>query len=217
MEKKKTEGILLSASTYLGKQKILKIFTLNHGLISLFAKKTTLAQLYSPFLIGEWIYEQKITTDLHRLQDASLINDLSDLRQNYKVLIYAGKMAQNLLQSQLPEKESPLLYTLTVKYFEKLSTFAKPENLAASFVLKILLHDGMLNLQDTCNTCASIATNLDLGESVCNHHRTPHSTTFSLEEWQSLYVLAFSRRFEDLEKVNLTEVLEEKIRNIYRK
>ncbi len=213
MEKKKTEGILLSASTYLERQKILKVFTSQEGLITLFAKKTSFASLYSPFLIGEWVYEQK-TTDLYLLKDASLIQDLSDLRQNYAALLSAGKIAQNLLKSQLNGKPSPLLYALTAKYFEKLQTFPKPENLAASFDLKLLLHEGLLNLQETCSSCTSFATHLNEGESVCSMHRTAGSIGFSKEEWQSLYALACSRRFEDLEKIILTENLKEKIRDV---
>ncbi len=210
MEKKKVDGILLFAHSYLERKKILKIFT-SDGLLSLFAKKTTLSSLYTPFIIGEWIYEKK-NKELLPLVDASIINDLSDLRQTYETLFAAGQIADALLKSQLSQKPSPLLYALTIAYFEKLATFEMPQNLVASFRLKLLLHEGLLNLQNKCSICSSYATSLDLGESLCHRHRSPTSISFSEEEWRNVHELTFSRRFEDFKKINLTEILKEKIK-----
>ncbi len=133
-----TPGLLLQAIPYLGQKKILKVFTPEQGLISLFANKTKLA----PFCLAEWVYK-KNQKEIHPLQDATLLDPFLHLREDYDILIAAGAIAQDLLKTQMPGKKAPELFDLALLYLRKL--LGSPKMLVASFRLKILLHEGLLS------------------------------------------------------------------------
>lgn len=216
----KTPGILLQAIPYLGRQKILKVFTPGEGLLSLMAKsaKPSWTALTSPFCIAEWVY-RKGQKEIHALQDGSLLDSLLELRQNYEALTAAGAIAQDLLKTQLPGKQAPALYELLTAYLKKLAQFPKPAHLAASFRLKLLLHEGLLSLNDTCASCAAPALHLHEGQSYCHFHAPFPGVTFTPEEWESLHLLAYSRKFSSLEQLpspptgKISQLFEERIKN----
>ncbi len=133
-----TPGLLLQSIPYLGQKKILKVFSPDQGLISLFAQNTK----HAPFLLAEWVY-RKTEKEIHTLQDSTLLDPLLHLRENYNTLIAAGAIAQDLLRTQMPGKRAPELFDLALFYLKKLS--ATPELLVASFRLKLLLHEGLLS------------------------------------------------------------------------
>lgn len=133
-----TPGLLLQSIPYLGEKKILKIFTPEQGLLSLFANKTKLA----PFCLVEWVY-RKTQKEINTLQDSTLLDPLLNLRENYNTLLAAGAIAQDLLKTQMPDKKAPELFDLALFYFRKLPT--SPQLLVASFRLKLLLHEGLLS------------------------------------------------------------------------
>lgn len=163
-----TTGLLLQSIPYLGKKKILKIFTPNQGLISLFTQSNCL----SPFCLAEWVYRNQ-QKEIHSLQDASLIDPFLHLRENYTTLCAAGTIAQDLLRTQLPSKEAPKLFELAIFYLKNLSL--NPDLLAASFRLKLLLHEGLFS---------------------CD--RDP---TFTAAEWDQVQTLAFSRSLTSIQNV----------------
>jgi DNA repair protein RecO len=171
-----TAGILLQVIPYLGRKKILKIFTPEQGLISLFTSNTQLV----PFSLAEWVY-RKSEREMHSLQDASLIDPLLHLKEEYATLIAAGGIARDLLRTQLPGKKAVELFDLTLFYLNKLST--APEILAASFRLKLLLHEGLLNT-------------------------TPHPS-FTEMEWKEIEILAFSRKLSEI--LHLQQIPRDKI------
>lgn len=193
MHETKSHGLLLQSIPYLGKKHILKVFTLEDGLVTLMAKSG-----HAPFCIGEWVYHKK-RSDIYTLQDTSLIDGLLDLRQNYKTLVAAGSIAQDLLHSQLPCRKNIDLYALATTYFKKLPLFKHPETLVASFRLKLLLHDGLLSLREACTTCGSSACHLFQGESYCLAHGPTPGISFDADEWKTLLVLSFARQFSLLE------------------
>lgn len=163
-----TIGLLLQQYPYLGKKKILKIFTPEHGLISLFAQKTAL----TPFALAEWVY-RKSTKEIHSLQEETLIDPLLHLRENYSFLSAAGSIAQDLLRTQMPGKKATELFDLALFYMKKLPL--SPELIAASFRLKLLLHEGMLS--------------------------SDPEPSFTPEEWTQVYTLAFSRNLTAIQSV----------------
>ncbi|PIS02012.1 MAG: hypothetical protein COT85_07675 [Chlamydiae bacterium CG10_big_fil_rev_8_21_14_0_10_42_34] len=164
----KTPGLLLQSISYLGQKKILKVLTPDHGLISLFTKSTKL----TPFCLAEWVYRET-GKEMHTLQDSTLLDPLLNLRQDYQTLTFAGAMAQDLLRTQMPNKKAP--YALASAYFKKLPL--NPQILAASFRLKLLLHEGLLSLEP--------------------------STSFSPLEWEQLSTLAFGSHFSQIQKQTL--------------
>jgi DNA repair protein RecO len=189
MEEKKTEGLLLQAIPYLGNQKILKVLTAEDGIVSLMAKTKSLLPFTNPFLIAEWVYK-KGNREIHSLVDATLCNNLSNLRTNFETLSSAGQIAQDLLRSQYPEKIGRGPYALSVAFLQKLPQFAFPEVLVASFRLKLLMHDGLLSFE---------------GE-LCG---------FSCTEWELLQQLTFVRQFHVLQSLAIEPATQEKIKNFF--
>ncbi len=200
MTEEKTSGVLLQAIPYLGRKRILKIFTPDGGLITLMAKASLSSACAAPFCIAEWVY-RKGQREIHTLQDASLIDGLLDLKKDFATLSAAGSMAQDLLRSQLPGKKGNALYTLLCACLAKLPTFANPQILAASFRLKLLLHEGLLSLQPECSVCAAPASRLQQGESFCPAHAPHAGFPFSPSDWETLLHLAYSRQFSHLQNL----------------
>lgn len=214
MEEKKTEGLLLQAIPYLGDCKILKVLTASDGLVSLMAKKKSLHSLTNPFLIAEWVYA-KGKGEIHALKDASLCHDFSHLRANYSMISAAGILAQDLLKSQHPEKNGKGPYALAVSFFQKLPESLSYSAMIASFRLKLLLHDGLLGLENQCAHCTEAPLFLSGGESLCKNHAGAYSIPFSKDEWEKLCHLAFARQFTLLQKTTLEKQLEGKIEQIF--
>ncbi len=214
MEEEKTEGLLLHSISYLGDQKILKVFTPDAGLISLIAKKKSFAPMTSPFLVGEWVY-RKGKEEIHLLKDATLLNSLSDLREDYAFLEAAGSIAKILLRSQLPAKKGSGLYALCLAYLNKLPSFQQPEVLVASFQMKLLLHEGLLALQKECPHCDQPTSHLFGGESLCSKHTGFPSIAFNSTEWETLHTLTYARQFALLGTASWTGSLKKKIEAVF--
>lgn len=172
--------MLLQSIPYLGKKKILKIFTPEHGLISLFTQSTAL----SPFCLAEWVF-RKSPKEIQSLQDATLIDPLLSLRDNYSTLSAAGSIAQDLLRTQLPNKRAPELFDLTLFYLKNLPL--NSDLLAASFRLKLLLHEGLLSPDP--------------------------DPIFSPAEWDQVHTLAFSRSLTAIQSVQAAP--HSKIRSLF--
>jgi hypothetical protein len=167
MTEEKTQGLLLQSIPYLGQQKILKVLTADHGLISLFAKSGKFPT--TPFCIAEWVYRAS-HKELHSLKDATLLDPLLELRQDFAILSTAGAIAQDLLRTQFPNRKAP--FALACAYLKKLPAL-NPKILLASFRLKLLLHEGLLSPE-----------------------REP---LFTPTEWEQISTLAFARQFSLLE------------------
>ena len=140
----RTDGLLLHSIPYLGQQRILKVLTPETGLLSFLAKKSIVPIFTTPFVYAEWIYE-KNNREIYPLRDASLLDELSGLKQNYPHLSAAGKIAQDLLRTQLPNKSCPELFALALACLRKLPLFQEPEILLAMFRLKLLSLEGLLS------------------------------------------------------------------------
>ena len=162
----KTPGLLLQSIPYLGKKKILKILTPEQGLISLFAQTSSL----TPFCIAEWVY-RKSNQEIHSIQDTTLLDPLFELRTSYAILSAAGSIAQDLLRTQMPGKKAP--FALASAYLKKLPL--NPPIFAASFRLKLLLHEGLLSPDP--------------------------DPMFSPLEWEQVSILGFSRQFSQIGQV----------------
>jgi recombinational DNA repair protein (RecF pathway) len=140
-------GLLIQTIPYLGKQKILKVFTGNHGLLALLAKPTINAVLTSPFVLAEWVV-RPTSHSIYPLNDGTLLDDFGALKENFGRLMAAGQMAKDLLETQLPGKPAAETFALAAACFRKLPLFQEPRLLAAAFRLKLLNVEGMLHEKD---------------------------------------------------------------------
>ena len=194
----KQEGLVLRRIDYKDSQKILTLFTSERGIISLIVKgitrkNTHLLTLSSPLTHAEYLFRVHRST-LYTFQDGTLINSHLPLRQSLLHIESAIRIAQALLTSQLPGKPAPALYRLTLAYLKLTTQFTDPAPLTASFLLKLLKHEGILSLAPTCALCSTSPTYLHQGEAFCQKH-TPHSAThYTPEEWATLTTLSETRQ-----------------------
>lgn len=144
----KNEGIVLRATLYREKDRILTLFTKNQGCISLIMKGVSnknyhLLALSSPLSQGEYLYT-KGNSSLYSFQDGTLLDEHLLLRKKWSYLEAAGEMGRLLLKSQMHGEPAPLLYLLFTTYLKQIPSFENPSHLIASFILKLLHHEGVL-------------------------------------------------------------------------
>src|SRR5579862_3366288 len=149
MHEEKTEGIVLRSQDYNERHRIITLFS-PLGLISLIVKNisrknASLLTLTTPFSHGEYLYSQG-RSDLFKYHDGSLLDDHLGLRQNLKSLQAAGVLANAILTSQMAGKPAPALFALYKSYHKQVCHFDDPSPLIASFILKLLKHEGLLSL-----------------------------------------------------------------------
>ncbi|NGX47132.1 MAG: DNA repair protein RecO [Chlamydiae bacterium] len=190
----KHEGLVLRSIDYKDRQKIITLFTPTRGLISLIVKgitrkKSHLLTLTSPFTKAEYHFSIR-RSELYTFRDGTPLKTHHNLRQNLRHLQSATTLIKALLTSQLPGKPAPKLYNLTLTYLKHLPTFADPTSLTASFLLKLLKHDGHLS-----------AT-----------HREP---PFTSSEWEELLPLLSARTISSLQKHTTHPNLHQQIETLF--
>ncbi|MCB1084774.1 MAG: DNA repair protein RecO [Chlamydiia bacterium] len=188
------EGIVLRATPFKENDRIVTLFTPEFGVMSLYVKnlsrkKPTLTNLTTPLARGEFVFS-KGRSDLFRFLDGTLIDLHRDLRRSYAHLEVGGKMVQSILATQMPGKSAPALYRLLALYLKALSTFSRPETLGASFMLKLLKHEGLLSFEEK-------------------------GLTFTASEKKCLEILAHARTLAPLETLEITPAITKGVQVIY--
>jgi hypothetical protein len=141
----RAEGIVLKAINHKDQERIITLFTRQHGLMSLIVKRIkNYMMLTTPLCHAEFIYT-KGRSELYRFQDGTVIDGLIQLRNHLRHLQAAGDMVQAILQSQLPGKPSPKLYELLLACLKALPEFPDPLSLTLAFRLKLLAHEGVIH------------------------------------------------------------------------
>lgn len=216
----KHEGLVLRSIDYKDQQKIITLFTPTRGLISLIVKginrkRAHLLTLTSPLTQAEYHFTIR-RSDLYSFQDGTPINTHNNLRSNLSHLQTAVGFAEALLDSQFPGKPSPALYQLVLTYLKHLPNFTDPSALKASFLLKLLKHDGHLSLTEHCSHCDSPAAYYSQGETYCRTHAPPYSTLLSQQEWEILIALTEARMIPQLQALKLEPELMQKIEKFFK-
>jgi DNA repair protein RecO (recombination protein O) len=211
----KTQGITLRSIPYKERQRIVNIFTRENGVISLIVKglsqkNTSLLAFSSSFCLSEIIYIKK-RSDLYILKDFSIIDDNLSLREDFSFINSAYLIVKAILDSQLHHKKAVSLYELLKSYLKKIPIFKSHDSLITSFLLKILIYEGLINIKSTCNLCYEEAVVIQKGESLCSSHANSFSHKFSKNEFINMQNLSTIRSFSDLEIIDTTLELKEKI------
>ena len=214
------EGLVLRSIDYKDNARIITLFTLTHGLISLIVKKispkkTELLILTSPLTHAKY-HVISSRSDLYRFHDGALINAHLDLRKKLAHITSAATFAKALLRSQLPEKPAPMLYQMTLTYLQRLPSFDDPTALCASFYLKLLKHDGHLSLNTQCTVCTNPPIHLHLGEPYCSTHVPFHTHPLTSSEWAIMQKLTEARSFSILAKLQVSKELYQKIQSMFK-
>ena len=172
----RTLGLLLRSIPYLSAHRILTVLSPESGVLSLMAKshgkgsKQPWSGLTIPFVLAEWVYHPG-KKEISPLIDGTLIDPLASLKNDYKCLMAAGQIAQDLLRTQMPGKPAPSAFALAVACLQRLSEFADPMTLAAVFRLKLLFCEGLFDPEETRGSLGELARERSfqaLGARPCN-------------------------------------------------
>lgn len=143
------EGLVLQAIPFKEKDHIVTLFT-PQALLKLFVKgkqrvDAKLSALITPFTIAEYTC-QETKSDLYRFLEGKILDQNLRLREKLSFYETAQQLLRILLTSQWPGKPSLALYILTVQFLKRIPQTEKPEQLIAPFLLKLLKHEGILDL-----------------------------------------------------------------------
>lgn len=144
----KSDAIVLRTTPYGDYHQIATFYTQNYGLLKCASRhsrspKNKLSALLAPFNELE-VYFLLQDRDLETIQSAQLLNPNLGLRHSLESLASASLCTEALLKTQMPGKSSPLLFALLKKYLELIPEAQSPEAVSASFLLKLLKHEGLL-------------------------------------------------------------------------
>jgi DNA repair protein RecO len=152
MDKLRTEGVIVSAFAFKDYDRIITLFTPEAGLIKLvvkgaFSAKQGKGNSTAPLTHVETIYTEG-RGELCSCREINVLNHFLGLRQQLLTLQAACNILQAIAATQQPGKSSPGLYQLLIAYLYQLQTATDPRAITASFQLKTLRHEGILNLDE---------------------------------------------------------------------
>lgn len=196
------QGLIIKTTPYRESDHILTIFTKEQGLISLFCKKKNRPNVsfISPLVQAEFVIRQG-KGELYLCEEISLIDSFLKIREKIESFEAAFQILRLILDSQLPHKPAPQLYTLLIRYFQEIPQSSHPHTLSASFAVKILRHEGLFGLNAFCATCQAPLEKIccvNQGESFCQEHEAKPSVIMQKEELESVLFLAFGRNLQAL-------------------
>lgn len=206
MEELLVEGIVLRSTPFKEKQCIIAVLTKEFGLLSFIGHVSALTGVLSR---SSFLVRGKNKEGLLRIQEAHILDNLVHIRENLAYLTAAGKMAKLVLDMQAAFSISSPIYVLLQKYLENLGKTAST-TLWVSFALKLLNHEGLLNVQGYC-ACGKKAYSFLEGEIKCYEHHESFGIVFSSAEWDNLALLCHARHFEELQSIDLSSSFIEKI------
>jgi DNA repair protein RecO (recombination protein O) len=194
-------AVVLRASPFKEYDRILTLFS-PLGLMKLFVKgkkKQWLhyAALTSPLTEAEFHYTQG-KKDLHRLTEGAILKQNLRIRERFESLVAAERMVQALLDSQWPGKAAPKLYQLFSLFLEHLPSGQDPSSLSSAFLLKIMRHEGLLQLPTEITACSRYAGERYASEAPKGCH------FFESEEETLLTELALCRSMNQISRLSIS-------------
>jgi len=152
MEKMRTEGVIVNAFAFKDFDRIIHVFTPDDGLIKLvvkgaFSTKQGKGNTSAPLTHVEVIYTAG-NSELGLCREISVLNHFLGLRKQLPILQAACDMLQAVASTQQPGKASPALYQLLTAYLAQLPKAVDPQAILASFRLKTLRHEGLLDIEE---------------------------------------------------------------------
>lgn len=181
----KSEGIVIRSTDYGEGNKIITVFTREHGKIGMMARgakkpKSRLAAISQLLTYGYYMYD-RTGSQLATLNQGEIIHSFRDIRQDLTRTAYAAYMVE-LLDKLTEEREAnPYLFQLlqlTLEYLEAGKDF---EVLSRIFEVKMLQAAGYRPRLDGCLACKSgdgpFLFSVREGGFICEkcRYRDPHS------------------------------------------
>ena len=187
-----SEGIVLNVLNFREVDQIVTVFTENEGVMKFFSKRGNAGKKECKSLTltrAEFVYTIG-KSELYPLQEISPKEHFLQLRQNLKDLTVACEFLKSILDTQMMHKPAPYLYKLLIAYLSRISGFANYEALESSFRLKILNHEGILDLSS--------------------------GSFFSEQELYLVYQLTIENSFANLQKIEISQDLNFKIQFFFK-
>ncbi|AAF39559.1 DNA repair protein RecO [Chlamydia muridarum str. Nigg] len=198
-------GIVLTHSPAEKQHVIAKIFS-PAGLLSAFAKngaslscdfrESLLPISFSLFTI------QHTPPKMRKVLQGELKNPFTTIKNSYRLLQSTGKMIQAILKTQWQEKPSPQLFSLFLNFLQRIPETPHPYFFSSMFLLKLLQHEGSLDLSHSCTLCKSSLESSTVyrheGSLFCEKHAHEKTILFSQEEEQILRIIVQAKKFQEL-------------------
>lgn len=218
--RKTIEGIVLKASDYQEKSKILQVYSLEHGLISLYLKGA------NQYRSKQFVLAQPLThasfsiyysEGLNQCFSGEIINSFQNLKLNFEQNIYVYHLFELILKTLEKHAANPYLYQLLLLIMNAIdagASEAKRALLTNCFELKLLYFLGVAPELSCCVECGrnqAIATfDLYKGGLICKHCLTPQTFSFSKQTLTTIIQLYYAKieAIPDLPDVS-TEVLKD--------
>lgn len=184
MEEVKIKGIVLNNVDYREKDKIVTLFSLELGLVSMIIKNCRsssykLKFAYSPLSFAEFELFKK--GEIFTLKTATFIENFYSISQDYEKYIIASNILEILLKTNKQYENTPILFINTLKILNNLCYEDINSNiLLLKFLLGTLKVNGFKLNFKYCNTCTNpyvnkIYLNLSSGEFECGSCRENYS------------------------------------------
>ncbi|MFZ0564770.1 MAG: DNA repair protein RecO [Chlamydiales bacterium] len=202
----KTEGIVLQSTLFKDYDYIVQLFT-PEGLLKLFMKGKKRFQnhaLISPLNVGEYLFTQG-KSDLFRFHDGTVLKQNLRIRERLEALETAGKLIYAVLRSQWPPRAAPELYFLFRLLLEKIPTLKCSQPLIPLFLLKVLKHEGVLQLTNHCSACGNPANYRFGGACYCQNHAPQQAISFTSQEEEQLQQIANSRSLKEVASLKVAD------------
>lgn len=195
-----TPGFVLSVTPYKVRDQIATLFTYTYGRVNIISKRRAkYLPVLSPLMEAEFLLEER-KGELKNCLEHSHHNLHLELRNSLPLLETALFFLDLIKKSQFPEKPAPLLYSLLKSYLQHLPQAENLPLFKASFLLKLLKHEGTLPLANQCMACKSPLSDgyVSLEGSFCPEHAIGRGQDFSPGEFSLLHTLAHERQLKRL-------------------
>lgn len=223
MEDHRDRGYVLHVTPYGERDLIARIFTQQTGVLPMIAKgargrRPRITPL-TPLMEAELVYRDG-RSDLRICCEVGKVEHFAPLRQSLPLLEAGSAMLRAVDRMLMPEKPAPLLYELLNRYLSALVDTTEPATLQASFLLKLLKHEGCHPLRNCCAAC-----NNDKNLSVfflandgtfCERHAPPYAVRFSEKEAIHLDTLTQAKQLSTLAASPAGPMLTHKIEQLCR-
>jgi len=152
MNTTRTEGIVLQVVKYGEQNLIIRVFTAEEGLLSMFlagglSRKGKNRLPMEPLTHAEFIYSNS-RGELLRCREVTVLDQFRYLRERYALLETAGVLVDSVLKSHWTQQPAPSMYALFKMYLSRLKEFKDYPIAASSLQLKIMRYEGLFSLKN---------------------------------------------------------------------
>jgi DNA repair protein RecO (recombination protein O) len=182
------------------------------------SKKKSLIQqpFVTPLARGEYVYTSP-QRGLGKLHEATMLSYPRGLRESLACLEVGAQMSQALLRSQWEGKSAARIYLLFSYFLERLWEATTTDTIGATFLLKILSHEGILEEEAQCSLCKTPLQEPYRwkGECFCKKDAPAEAVFFTKLEEEKLNHLTHSRLFTEIASYPLEKKLLMKIEQLF--